>query len=163
MTPNKLSDLFVRELKDLYSAEEQIIEALPKVIEKATSPSLKSALKNHLEVTRTQLDRLVKIGEKLDHKLSGHTCKGMKGVLEEGEETMKKLVPGDLLDAALIGACQRVEHYEMAGYGTARTFARELGHGEIAELLQKTLDEEGQADKELTQIAEKRVNEKALR
>lgn len=163
MTVNKLDELLVKELKDLYSMEEQIIEALPKIVEKASSSSLKTALQNHLEVTRQQLDRLVKIGQKLDHKLAGHTCKGMKGILEEGDELMKKLDKGELLDAALIGACQRVEHYEMAGYGTARAFARELGHSELAELLQKTLDEEGQADKELTRLAEQRINEKALR
>lgn len=158
-----LEDLFVMELKDLYNAEKQILKALPKIIKHTTSSELKSALEAHVKETEGQLERLEKISELLGKKLTGHACKAMEGLIKEGDELMKEIEMGDVLDAALIGACQRVEHYEMAGYGCARTYAGLLGHSQVQKLLQQTLDQEGDADKKLTKIAESRVNEAALR
>lgn len=148
-----LDDLLVLELKDLYSAEKQIIKALPKIIKNVTNANLKQGLTNHLTETEGQVARLDEIALKLEVKLSGHTCKAMKGLLEEGDEVMGDVEPGPVLDAAIIGACQRVEHYEMAAYGTARAYAEQLGNKEIASLLQATLDEEGNANKTLTKAS----------
>lgn len=158
-----LEDLFLMQLKDLYSAEKQILKALPKIIKNVTSSQLKSALEAHLKETEGQFDRLEKIADLLGKKLGGHACKAMQGLLEEGDEMIKEIEPGDVLDAALITACQRVEHYEIAAYGCARTHASLLGHSQVEKLLQETLDQEGAADKKLTKIAESRVNEAALR
>ncbi len=155
-------DLFIMELKDLYSAEKQILKALPKIIKHVTSSTLKTALENHLQETEGQLERLEKISELLDKKLTGHACKAMEGLIKEGDELMKEVEKGDVLDAGLIGACQRVEHYEIAGYGTARTYAGLLGQTEVQKLLQETLDQEGAADHKLTKIAESQVNSKAM-
>lgn len=162
MALESLQDLYLEQLKDLHSAEEQIIEALPKMIEKTTNPELRQGFEMHLRQTKEQLRRLDQIGQRTGQKLSGHKCKGMEGLLEEGEELMKKRADSDVLDAALISAAQRVEHYEMAGYGCARTYARLLGLNDDAKLLQQTLDEEGDTDHKLTDLAERVINIEAL-
>ncbi len=153
MKLDNLHRLFVKELRDLYDAENQITEALPKLIENAHNPELGNALQEHLEVTRRQIARLEQIFEKLNEKPQGETCKGMKGVIKEGEEIVSTGGDPSTVDAGIISAAQRVEHYEMAGYGTVRTYATLLGRPEIARLLQQTLDEEKQSDETLTQIA----------
>lgn len=155
-TPEKL---FVDELKDLYSAEKQITRALPKMAKAAASAELKEAFQLHLEQTKGQIERLNRIFEILGKTSGGKTCQGMKGMLEEGSEVMEE-TEGDLRDVAMIAAAQKVEHYEIAGYGSVRTLAQLLGQSEIADLLQQTLTEEGDTDKKLTQIA-KKVNRKA--
>jgi ferritin-like metal-binding protein YciE len=159
-----LQDLYVEELRDLYSAENQITKALPKMAKAATAPKLKAAFEEHLEQTKGHVDRLEDIFKKLGKSPSGKTCAAMKGLIEEGSELLEQKDKADpeVLDAGLIAAAQRVEHYEMAGYGTVRTFARQLGEDEAADLLQKTLDEEGETDKKLTALAEKAVNAKAV-
>ena len=158
---NPLEELLVDELKDLYSAENQIIKALPKMAKAASAPELKRAFERHLEETRRQVERLNQIGEALDIKLTGKKCKGMEGLIEEGKEVMEEDLDENALDAGLIGAAQKVEHYEIAGYGTARTHAEVLGLSKVAKLLQQTLDEEGATDKKLTQLAESLVNVEA--
>lgn len=153
MDLNSLRDLFIDELRDLYSAETQITEALPKLIEKASYPELKSALQEHLDVTRGQITRLETIFKGLNEKPEGETCKGMKGVIKEGDDMAGRDGSPSVIDAAIISAAQRVEHYEMAGYGTVRTYAELLGETEYANLLQETLDEEKEADESLTELA----------
>jgi len=160
MSVGTLEELLVDELKDLYSAEKQIIRALPKIIKAVSTPALQEGLAIHLEETSSQITRLEKIGEILGKKMTGKNCVGMKGVLEEGSEVLEDTEKGIVRDAALISACQRVEHYEMAGYGSAREFAKLLGHKEIAVLLDETLAEEKNADKTLT-AASKQVNAQA--
>lgn len=160
MSVETLEELLIDELKDLYSAEKQIIRALPKLIKAVTTPELKEGLTTHLEETKGQVARLERIGEILGKKMSGKTCVGMKGVLEEGSEVLEDTEKGPVCDAALISACQRVEHYEMAGYGSARDFAKLLGQKEVAALLDETLTEEKNADKVLTG-ASKQVNVQA--
>src|SRR5918999_4028321 len=155
---NPLEELLVDELKDLYSAENQIIKALPKMAKAATSPELKRAFERHLEETRRQVERLDQIGAALDIRLTGKKCKGMEGLIEEGKEMMEEDLDENALDAGIIGAAQKVEHYEIAGYGTARTHAELLGHSKVAKLLQQILDEEGATDKKLTQLAESLIN-----
>jgi ferritin-like metal-binding protein YciE len=162
MALESLQDLYLAQLKDLHSAEEQIIEALPKMAQKASHSELRQAFELHLRQTKEQLRRLDQIGQRAGQKLTGHKCKGMEGLLEEGEEMMKKRADSDVLDAAMIAAAQRVEHYEMAGYGCARTYARLLGLEDDARLLQQTLDEEGETDKLLTNLAERVINVEAL-
>ena len=162
MALESLQELYVEQLKDLHSAEEQIIEALPKMIEKASHADLRQAFEAHLRQTREQLRRLDQIGQRAGQKLTGHKCKGMAGLLEEGEETLKERADSDVLDAALIAAAQRVEHYEMAGYGCARTYAHLLGLDDDLKLLQQTLDEEGDTDHLLTDLAERVINIDAL-
>jgi ferritin-like metal-binding protein YciE len=157
-----MTELFVDELKDLYSAEKQITRVLPKLAKAATSEDLKQAFLSHLEETNGQVARLDKIFETLGKTPRGKTCVGMKGVLEEGAEVLEDTDKGSVRDAALISAAQRVEHYEMAGYGSVRDFAKMLGQGEIATLLEETLEEEKAADKKLTSIA-KQVNAEAKR
>jgi ferritin-like metal-binding protein YciE len=160
---NNLQDLFVHELKDLYSAEQQILQALPKMASATEHSELKRAFEDHERMTKDQVQRLDMIADDLGVDLKGHKCKGIEGIIKEGEELMGHDADPDVLDAGLIAAAQRVEHYEIAGYGTARTFARRLGHERAAELLQQTLDEEGNTDKQLTQIAEGMVNRDAMR
>lgn len=157
-----MQELFVDELKDLYSAEKQITRALPKLAKAVTSEDLKQALLSHLDETKGHVARLEQIFEKLGKKPAGKTCVGMKGVLEEGSEMLEDTDKGVVRDAGLISAAQRVEHYEMAGYGSARDFAKSLGQGEIATLLEQTLEEEKAADKKLTLIS-KQVNAEAKR
>jgi ferritin-like metal-binding protein YciE len=157
MGMNSLSELLEDELKDLYNAENQLVKALPKMARKASSADLKAALTEHLEQTKGHVERLNKIGKALDITLTGKKCKAMEGLVEEGNEVIVEDGEPAVLDAALIGAAQRVEHYEIAAYGTARAMAEQLGQTTVAELLQKTLNEEGAADKKLTNIAETSV------
>jgi ferritin-like metal-binding protein YciE len=153
MKLENLEQLFLQELRDLYDAETQITEALPKMIEAAHYSQLKSALQEHLSVTQQQLQRLDQIFDILGEDASGQTCKGMKGVIKEGDEIISQGGDSATVDAGIISAAQRVEHYEMAGYGTVRTYAELLGQQQIATLLQQTLDEEKEADETLTEIA----------
>ena len=148
-------DLLVQELKDLYSAENQLLKALPKMAEAATSDELREAFETHLEETTLQVQRLEEIGEKLAETMTGKKCQAMEGLIAEGKEIMGEDASPAMLDLALIGAAQKVEHYEIAGYGTARTLAELIGEEEVAELLQETLDEEGKTDQLLTQVAQK--------
>jgi ferritin-like metal-binding protein YciE len=158
-----LQELFEEQIQDLYSGESQIIDALPDMIEAAKDRELRSALEQHLEETKEQKKRLEQIARDFDFEPDGQTCKGMEGILEEGEELVEnEAEEDDTRDAAIVAAAQRVEHYEMAGYGTARTYARMLGHEEVAKVLQATLDEEHEANDKLTRIAESHVNRAAM-
>ena len=161
MKLNSLRDLYITELKDLYDAEHRIIKALPKMAESANSPELRSAFEQHLEQTRGHVSRLEQIFQWLDEPAKGQKCKGIEGIIDEGEDLMDKDSAPAVCDAALISAAQKVEHYEIAGYGTARTFARRLGFDDQAMLLDQTLKEEGQTDKKLTSLAESYINEDA--
>ena len=158
MALESLEDLYVEELKDLYSAEKQLVRALPKMARAATNEDLAEAFETHLGQTQEHVARLEQIFDDLGRSPRGKKCKGMEGLLEEGKEMMEEDAEPDVLDAALISAAQRVEHYEMAGYGSVRTYALQLGFDEQARILQQTLDEEGETDKLLTQLAESRVN-----
>ncbi len=161
MKLNSLQDLYLNEIKDLYDGEHRIIKALPKMAEAASSPELRSAFQEHLDQTRRQVDRLEQIFRKMNETPKGQKCKGLEGIIDEGEDTMDKDSPAAVRDAALIAAAQRVEHYEIAAYGTLRTFARRLGFEDHAQLLQETLQEEGSTDKKLTSLAESYINENA--
>jgi ferritin-like metal-binding protein YciE len=154
-TVDTMEKLFVQELKDLYSAETQITKALPKMAKAAASNELKTAFEHHLKETEGQIQRLDKVFEILGTSPRGKTCDGMKGVLEEGDQMLNETAEGDVRDAALISAGQRVEHYEMAGYGTVRAYAERLGKSQIVQLLEQTLEEEKAADKKLTEISKK--------
>jgi ferritin-like metal-binding protein YciE len=158
MEMNSLKELYVEELKDLYSAEKQIVKALPKMVKNATNSELKQAFADHLEETEGHVERLEQIFEMLGEGPRGKKCKGMEGLIEEAKELLEEDASEEVLDAGLISKAQHVEHYEMAGYGTVRTYARQLGLEEQADLLQQTLDEEGKANDLLTQIAETSVN-----
>ncbi len=158
---DSLEELFVDELKDLFNAENQLIKALPKLAKKAASPNLKKAFTDHLKQTEGHVKRLESIGQTLGEKLTGKKCAAMEGLVEEGSEILEEEGQNPVIDAALIGAAQRVEHYEIAAYGTVRAMAETLGHDDVVELLQETLDEEGAADKLLTQIATDEVLEAA--
>ncbi|MBW8876098.1 MAG: ferritin-like domain-containing protein [Acidobacteria bacterium] len=162
MEIDSLRKLYVEELKDLYSAEKQILQALPKMVKKASNAQLKNAFQEHLQVTQGHVERLDQIFEGLGKAARGKKCKAMEGLIEEGKEVMAEDMEDDVMDAALISAAQRIEHYEMAGYGTVRTWAEHLGEEQAAKLLQQTLDEEGDADKKLTQLAESTINVEAL-
>jgi len=151
---DNLQQLFVEQLRDLYDGEQQITEALPKLIGKASNQELKSALQEHLQVTRQQIARLEQIFTQLGQKPSGETCKGMKGVIAEGDSLVSKGNDPAVIDASIITSAQRVEHYEIAGYGTVKTYARQLGQNSWAQVLQQILNEEKEADQKLTQIAE---------
>jgi ferritin-like metal-binding protein YciE len=157
-----MDDLFLDSIRDLYDAEKQITKALPKMSKAATSDELKAAFEEHLKVTQRQVERLEQIFSQLDEKPGGKKCAAMQGLIEEGEEIIKDGEPSAVRDAGLIGAAQKVEHYEMAGYGTARTFAQLLGHTEAAQLLDETLSEEKETDQRLTELAESVVNEEAV-
>jgi ferritin-like metal-binding protein YciE len=161
MKMDSLKKLYLEELRDLYSAENQILKALPKMAKAASSAELKAGFEEHLEQTKGQVKRLDQIFEKLGSSSSGKTCKGIEGIIKEGEELMKENAEPEVLDAGLIAAAQRVEHYEIAGYGTVRTYARILKDQEAARLLQETLDEEGETDKKLTRLAESGINVEA--
>jgi ferritin-like metal-binding protein YciE len=158
-----LQKLYVEQLKDLYSAEHQILDALPKMIQAATHADLKRGFQVHYQQTEQQIQRLEELSEMIGESLAGHECKGMKGLVKEGEEAMEEFKDSDVLDAALIAAAQRVEHYEMAGYGCSRTYANMLGFADQATILQRTLDEEGETDKKLTELAETVINIDALK
>jgi ferritin-like metal-binding protein YciE len=162
MKLDTLKKLYVEELRDLYDAENQLIKALPKMAKGASSDELKQAFEDHLEQTKEHIERLEEIFQRLGEKPTGKTCKAMKGLIEEGSEMLEEEGEESVIDAGLIGAAQRVEHYEMAAYGTVRTFANLLGEEEAADLLQQTLDEEGETDKHLSELAEEVVNQGAL-
>ncbi len=161
MEIESLRKLYEEDLKDVLNAERQILEALPGMVRKASNQQLKEAFEEHRQVTETHVERLESIFGMLGKTPRGKKCKGMEGLLEEGKEMMQEEMAPEVLDAALIGAAQKVEHYEMAAYGTLRTYAQLLGEAEHARLLQQTLDEEGEADKTLTKIAESSVNVEA--
>ncbi len=158
-----LDELFLEELKDLYSAENQLIKALPKMASATDSDELKAAIEEHLEQTRNHANRLEQAFRELGHKPVQVTCKAMKGLIEEGEETVQKAEKCAAGDAGIIGAAQRVEHYEIAAYGTAHSHASLLGHDRIKELLEETLEEEKEANARLNGIAQESVNLKAMR
>ncbi|MGQ0562238.1 MAG: YciE/YciF ferroxidase family protein [Gemmatimonadota bacterium] len=161
MELDHLMNLYVDELRDIYNAEKQILSALPKMAGRARHEELRTAFENHRSVTEEQVRRLDVIFDDLKLPGDGKKCLGMEGLIREGEEMLREDADPDVLDAAMISAAQRVEHYEIAVYGTLRTYADQLGLTEHARLLQQTLDEEGNTDKLLTRIAEKRVNRDA--
>jgi ferritin-like metal-binding protein YciE len=150
---NSLHDLFVHELRDLYDAEQQLVNALPEMAQAAHDTELREAFEHHLDQTRTHVKRLNTIFADLGMTAEGEECEAMKGLIKEGKDAIKAQADSVVKDAALIAAAQRVEHYEMAGYGSVRTYADEMGHDDIADLLQQTLDEEGNTDKTLTKLA----------
>lgn len=160
---NSLEALFVDQLKDLYSAEQQLMDALPKMAKASSHADLEKAFNQHLETTRQQAKRLEDIFSNRQEQPGGKKCKGMEGILKEGEEMIQKRsqMDKDVLDAALIASAQRAEHYEISGYGTARTYAKALGHDKTAKMLDKTLDEESKTDEKLTKIAESHINQRA--
>jgi ferritin-like metal-binding protein YciE len=157
-----LQELLGDELKDLYSAERQMIKSLPRMAKAASAPELKRAFAKHLVETRRQAQRLEQIGRALGIKVSGKKCKGMEGLISEGKELIQDGFDDSTLDAGLVGAAQKVEHYEIAAYGTARAHAQMLGYDKVARLLQQTLDEEGATDKALSAVAERVINVEAL-
>jgi ferritin-like metal-binding protein YciE len=156
-----LHDAFVDELRDAYDAEKQITKALPKMVKAASSPELRTAFEVHLEETRDQVVRLEQVFASLDEKVRGKHCDGMAGIIEEGKSVMEEDFDDTTMDACLIAAAQRVEHYEMAAYGTLLAWARAMGHTEAADLLQQTLDEEKAADEKLSSVAEGGLNQRA--
>ena len=163
MSVESMEKLLVHELKDLYNAESQLVKALPKMADAASNADLKLAFKTHLTQTQEHVRRIEKIFESLEGKPAGKHCKGMEGLIEEGKEIIEEDMPDTLRDAALIGAAQKVEHYEMAAYGTLLAWAGALGHREVAVLLQQTLEEEKAADEKLNEIAEGGINQKAAK
>jgi len=156
-----LEDLYMDLLKDLYSAEKQLTKALPKMAKNAESSDLQKAFQEHLKQTEKQVERIERIFTEMGGSPRGKKCVGMEGLIEEGNEIMKEDAEPDVLDAGLIAAAQKVEHYEIAGYGTARAWAERLGYDKAAQLLQETLEEESMANEKLTQIAESHVNMEA--
>ncbi|HEX7184959.1 MAG TPA: ferritin-like domain-containing protein [Thermoanaerobaculia bacterium] len=158
MEIDSLRKLYVEQLKDLHSAERQIIQALPRMAKNSSNQQLRAAFEEHLEVTKKQVERLDQIFEMLGKSSRGKKCKGMEGLIEEGKEVLEEDMEPEVRDAALIAAAQKVEHYEIAGYGTVRTYAQLLGEDRHVKLLQQTLDEEGNTDKKLTALAESSVN-----
>lgn len=161
MKLDSLRKLYIDELKDLYSAEKQLVKALPKMAKAASSPELKRAFEKHLEQTQVQVERLDQVFEGLEASPRGKKCVGMEGIIEEAQELIGEESEPEVLDAGLISKAQHVEHYEIAGYGTVRAYALLLGENEQASLLQKTLDEEGETDKLLTGLAERTINVEA--
>jgi ferritin-like metal-binding protein YciE len=153
MKPNSLRELYVEQLKDLYDAEHQIIKALPKMIEAAQAAELRDALNEHLDATKEQANRIEQIFKNLGERQRTEKCKGMQGIIEEGDKLIKEIENEDVRDAAIIASAQRVEHYEIAGYGTARTYAELLDEQDARGLLQQTLNEEEEADQVLTDLA----------
>jgi ferritin-like metal-binding protein YciE len=158
---NELHELFLDELADIYNAEQQLTKALPKMAKAAESDELRQAFEQHLEETQQHIQRLEQVVETLDESLKRKTCKAMKGLLEEGDELMQELKDSSALDAGLIAAAQKVEHYEIATYGTLCAWAEQMGHDEAFELLKQTQDEEEAADEKLTEVAENIANERA--
>ena len=157
MKLDSLEKLFLDQLKDIYSAEGQLIKALPKMAKAASSPALRQAFESHLEETKVQKERLDQIAADLGLKLTGKKCAAMEGLIEEGKEVLEADGPGPVIDAALIAAAQRIEHYEISAYGTARALAQHLGHAQAVKLLDQTIKEEGETDHKLTALAEKEV------
>jgi ferritin-like metal-binding protein YciE len=163
MKMDTLQKLYTDELRDLYNAENQLLKALPKMAKAASSADLKGAFEKHLEQTKGHVKRLEKVFEELDEKPKGKTCRAMKGLIEEGSEILEQEGEESVLDAGIIVAAQKVEHYEIAGYGSARTFAHLLGQDKAAELLQATLDEESETNELLNRLAESVINPEAMR
>ena len=161
MSMDSLQTLFENELKDIYNAEKQLVTALPKIAKSATSPQLRDAITSHLRETEGHVSRLERIFKSLDLPARGKKCKGMEGLIEEGKEILEEDGEGEVIDAALISAAQRVEHYEIAAYGCLITYAQTLGHADAARLLKQTLAEEEAADEKLTQLAEGGINQAA--
>jgi ferritin-like metal-binding protein YciE len=161
MADGTLHDAFLDELRDCYDAEKQLTKALPKLAKTASSPELRTAFENHLEETRGHIDRLEQVFESLDERVRGKHCDGIAGIIEEGKSVMEEDFDDATMDACLIAAGQRAEHYEMAAYGTLVAWARGMGHTQAANLLQQNLDEEKAADKKLSQLAEGGINQKA--
>ena len=159
---NSLDDLFAQQLKDLYSAENQLVKALPDMASEARDPRLRQAFMLHLQETQDQVSRLEQIGRSLSIDLGGHTCKAMAGLVAEGKEAIGENATDEVKDAALIAAAQRVEHYEISGYGTARHYAERLGHAEAASLLSQTLQEEQLTDTKLNDLAKGYINQRAM-
>lgn len=157
-----LEELFEHQLQDLYSAEDQLTDALPKMVKNAKDAKLKKAFEDHLEETKNHKKRLEEICKELDINPKGEKCKAMEGLIKEAEGFLKEDLTDDVKNAGMIAEAQRVEHYEISGYGTAVRYAKELGHKDIAEKLKKTLDEEYNADKTLNDLAENRLNKKAI-
>lgn len=157
-----LDDLFEMQLKDLYSAENQLVKALPMMAEKAKDGRLRAGFERHLRETENQVERLERIGKNLNLDLDGQTCKAMAGLIAEGQETMSERATDEVMDAALIAASQRIEHYEISGYGTAAHYAERLGHNEAANLLRQTLEEEQLTDTKLNELAKNYLNAKAM-
>jgi ferritin-like metal-binding protein YciE len=162
MKLDTLENLYISELRDLYSAENQLLKALPKMAKGASSPELKDAFEQHLEQTKGHVERLEQLFQQLDESPKGKTCQAMKGLIEEGSEILKEEGEDSVLDAGMIVAAQKVEHYEIASYGSVRTFANLLGQDEAARLLQSTLDEESETNEILNRLAETVVNQEAL-
>ena len=162
MKPKSMEELYLQELKDLYDGEKQLIKALPKMAKAASSADLKAAFEEHLQQTQRQAERLEQIFARRNEKPTGKKCAGLEGIIDEGEDLIGDIDQSALRDAGLIAAAQKVEHYEMAGYGTVCTFAQQLGDTDAAQLLQQTLSEEKAADQKLTRIAESMVNQEAL-
>ena len=162
MKLDSLQKLFVEQLRDVYNAENQLLKALPKMAKNASSDELRQAFEDHLEATKEHVERLEQVFKDLDEKPKGKTCQGMKGLVEEGSEILEQDGEESVLDAGMIAAAQKIEHYEIATYGTLRTWANLLGQDDTAELLQQTLDEEGDTDKRLNELAEDIVNPEAL-
>lgn len=156
-----LHDVFIDELRDVYDAEKQITKALPKMAKAASSPELRAAFEEHLEQTRGHIERLEEAFASIEEKVRGKHCDGMAGIIEEGKSVMGEDFDDSTMDASLIGAAQRVEHYEMAAYGTLVAWARAMGHTEAADLLQENLDEEKATDEKLTALAEGGINQDA--
>jgi ferritin-like metal-binding protein YciE len=154
MENNSLKELYIEELRDIYDAENQLVKALPEMAEAATSDELRSGFEEHLEQTREHVRRLERVFSELGEKPKGKKCKGMQGLVSEGKEVIDEDFEGEVKDAALISAAQRVEHYEIAAYGTVRTYAEILGQTEAVSLLEKTLQEEKETDEKLTELAE---------
>ena len=161
MSSTTLQDLLIDELQDLYNAENQLVKALPKMAKAAVNAKLKAGFLTHLEETKGHVQRLTQAFKLLGEPVKGKLCHAMKGLVEEGAEAIEDNDPSLVRDAQLIGAAQRVEHYEMAGYGTVRSIAEVLGHDDVAKLMQQTLDEEGATDKKLTELSTE-VNAAAL-
>ncbi len=162
MKLDTLKTLYINELRDLYNAEQQLVKALPKMAKGASSEELQDAFEKHLEQTKTHVERLEEVFEEIGERPKGKTCKAMKGLIEEGSEILDEDGEESVLDAGIIVAAQKVEHYEIAGYGSVRTFAQLLGKDRSADLLQTTLDEESEANELLNKLAEDIVNPEAL-
>jgi ferritin-like metal-binding protein YciE len=160
-TARTLQELFLTTLQDIYHGEKQILKALPKMAKNASTPELKQAFQHHLDQTEGQVDRLQRVFELMDKSARGRTCEAIEGLIEEGKEVMSEAEPGQVMDAGLIAAAQAVEHYEIARYGTLRSWAQQLGMQEAAQLLEQTLQEEKQTDELLNKIAKSSVNRKA--
>jgi ferritin-like metal-binding protein YciE len=161
MSLDSLEKLFLEELKDIYNAEKQLLRGLPRMAKSAESAELQQAFTKHLKETEGQVQRLERVFQELGQSARGKTCKGMQGLMEEGKEVMEKEGEGPVIDAALIAAAQKVEHYEIAAYGCLRTYAQLLGLSQAVQLLQQTLDEEEATDKKLTKLGESGINQAA--